>query len=169
MSNHVALGVNQNVRVLIDGSDSLALFQSPSPSPQQQQQSSTVNQKPINHHVHHRKKFTLHQESNKANVCHFYTSMECLEDVSVSIETGTMTSDESKTQSNIYAANSCDNQVKKFVFERGQKVVEERAYQFGLNDGTPISVVANQLGHLFVLTDLPRRLLVIDQRECSPQ
>jgi len=163
----VALGVNQNVRVLIDGSDSLALFQAP-PATLSSQQPPAVHHKSNHHHSHHRKKFSLHPESNKATVCHFHTSMECLEDVSVSIETSTIV-DESKTQSNIYAVDSCDNQVKKFVFERGHKIVEESKYQFRPADGTPVSAVANQLGHLFVLTDMPRRLLVIDQRECSAQ
>jgi hypothetical protein len=99
--------------------------------------------------------------------------MSCLEDVSVSVETPSNVLEEeeestssSSTRSNIYVTDSCANEVRKFVFERGHKIVDESAYQFSHADGLPISAVANPLGHLFVLTDLPRRLLVIDQREC---
>lgn len=179
-SNHVALGVNQNVRVLMDGLDSLALWQVPSPTDNQQHQpslsSSSVHhvKSSSSHHSHHRKKFTLHPEGNKATLCHFYTRMSCLEDVSVSVETPSNVLDEddstssssAATRSNIYVTDSCANEVRKFVFERGHKIVDESAYQFSHADGMPISAVANPLGHLFVLTDMPRRLLVIDQREC---
>lgn len=169
VSSHVAIAVNQNVRVLMDGSDSLAVFQ-------------PIQQPPLDHHskIHHhnhqqnhRKKFSLRPESNKASVCHFYTNMECLEDVSVAIEsteTSENTSEQTTTEtsSSIFTADSCSGEIRKFVFERGHKVSESARFQLDASagDGTPISVVANQLGHVFVLTDLPRRLIVLDQREC---
>lgn len=165
VSNHVALAVNQNVRVLMDGSDSLALFQQPIGG---SQASSTpaANIHRVNSNHHHqdnsRRKFTLRPESNRASVCHFYTSMECLEDVNVAVDDD---EDKNERASSIYAADSCLGQVKRFGYEHGRKIVELASLQ--IDDGTPVSVVANPLGHVFVLTDLPRRLLVVDSRECS--
>ncbi|CAF0959497.1 unnamed protein product [Brachionus calyciflorus] len=138
VSNHRGLAINQNVRVLMDGSDSLALF-NPSLS------SSNSNNK----------KYSLSAEKNRVTVCHFYKNMECLEDVHVAIE--------SKSKSFIYTADSCNNEIKQFLYIKDEKI--SLVNRFAIS-GRPISVVTNQLGYIFVLTDLPRKIYILDPREC---
>lgn len=138
VSNHRRLSLNQNVRVFMDGSDGLALF-NPSLS------------NPITNH----KKYSLFGERNRVNVCHFYTNMNCLEDVHVAAQ--------SRTTSNIYTADSCNNEIKQFLFSNGEKI--DLVNRFSI-DGRPISVVTNQLDYIFVLTERPRKIFILDPREC---
>lgn len=138
VSNHRRISLNQNVRVFMDGSDGLALF-NPSLS------------NPITSH----KKYSLFGERNRVNVCHFYTNMDCLEDVHVTAQ--------SRTTSNIYTADSCNNEIKQFLFNNGEKV--DLVNRYSVN-GRPISVVTNQLDYIFVLTERPRKIHILDPREC---
>lgn len=174
VSNHHAMAVNQNVRVLIDGLDTLALF-NPQTTVTHQSSSSTVDSNhnrtsttnqnselssssssPSIFNIKHRKKYSLVPENNKVTVCHFYSNMNCLEDVSLQFE--------SRSKSFIYVADSCENDIKRFLFKKNEKIVLEENFKF--TNGIPVSMVSNQLGYLFVLTDLPRKITIINQREC---
>ncbi|RNA09637.1 hypothetical protein BpHYR1_035420 [Brachionus plicatilis] len=138
VSNHRRLSLNQNVRVFMDGSDGLALF---NPS--------------LSNTITSHKKYSLFGERNRVNVCHFYTDMDCLEDVHVAAQ--------SRTTSNIYTADSCSNEVKQFLFNNGEKI--DLVNRYSIN-GRPISVVTNQLDYIFVLTERPRKIYILDPREC---
>ena len=73
---------------------------------------------------------------------------------------------ESRAKSSIFVVDSCANEVKEFGYRRDERITLSHTY--GIENGMPISVVANQMGILFVLTDLPRRIYIIDQRgECN--
>lgn len=162
VSNHHALAVNQNVRVLIDGLDSLALFNptinaNPSTNTNQNPSNSILTSTVPISKSSHRKKFNLVPENNRVNVCHFYKSMNCLEDVHVTYE--------SKTKSYIYAVDSCSNEVKQFLYSKDERITLSNRFTF--RNGKPISVTTSPLGYIFVLTDLPRKIYILDPKECD--
>lgn len=155
VSNHRALAVNQNVRVLLDGMDSLALFNPPLPFSHLTSSTASIpNMKNA-----HRKKYSMVPENNRINVCHFYKNMNCLEDVHVAADSTT------KTKSNIFTVDSCNSEIKQFLYSKDEKIT--LINRFLIKNGRPISVITNQLGYIFVLTDLPRKIYILDPRECN--
>jgi hypothetical protein len=144
VSPHRAISINSNLRVVMDGSDGLALFENP------------VNLVPSRSFTS-RRKFTLLHKNNKINVCHFFESMGCLEDLHVYSET--------KTISSLFAVNNCNQEILQFTHNKEhQKLQLSRKYQ--ISNGKPISAKKNSFGHLFILTDMPRKILILDTREC---
>lgn len=139
-SPYHALAVNQNVRVLLDGMDGVALFN------------------PHNHVKSlFKKKFQISHENNNINVCHFYSDVNCLEDVHVSAE--------SHSKSNVFVADSCSNEIKQFTFSKDERI--KLSAQFSVPNGRPISMVTLPVGYIIVLTDSPRKLYVLNPRECN--
>ena len=162
VSSHRALAVGQNVGVLMDGSDGLALFNSPN--------SSSFSGNPLLTGGGRKSAVSESSRVNpKVNVCHFYSSPGCLEDVKVVAE--------SRSKSSVLVADSCANDIKEFSYEKGGESNRSGTQQqqprisltrrFGIESGVPISVVSNQLGVLFVLTDLPQKIYILDQKKCD--
>lgn len=143
VSSHHALAVNQNVRVTLDGQDAISLF--------------NPNNVVQNEKFDIKKKYSLIPENNRVNVCHFYKKINCLNDIHVLAE--------SKSKSFIYLVDSCDSNLLEFVYNKDEKINITR--RIHLPVGTPISVTANQFGYLFALTDSPRKIYMIDIKECN--
>jgi hypothetical protein len=144
VSPHRAISINSNIKVVMDGSDGLALFDNP------------VNLVPSRGFTS-RRKFNLLHKNNKINVCHIYENMGCLEDLHVYSET--------KTISSIFTVNNCNQEIVQFTHNKEHhKLQLSRKYQILI--GKPISAKKNSFGHLFILTDFPRKILILDTREC---
>jgi hypothetical protein len=143
VSSHHALAVNQNVRVTLDGLDAISLF--------------NPNNMVPNEKFDIKKKYSLIPENNRVNMCHFYKKISCLNDLHVLAE--------SKSKSYIYLIDSCDANLLEFVYNKDEKINMTRRIHIPL--GMPISVTANQFGNLFVLTDSPRKIFMIDMKECN--
>jgi hypothetical protein len=98
--------------------------------------------------------------------------MSCLEDVKVSTN---VNNNESKHQqhksASIYAVDSCTNEILHFHYQRDERIRLKSRIQVGQRVGGgsyAISVApAAQNGLLFVLTDVPRKILILNTRECK--
>jgi hypothetical protein len=143
VSSHHALAVNQNVRVTLDGLDAISLF--------------NPNNMIQNEKFDIKKKYSLIPENNRVNLCHFYKKLNCLNDIHVLAE--------SKSKSFIYLVDTCDSNLLEFVYNKDEKINMTRRIHLPL--GMPISVTANQFGYLFALTDSPRKIFMIDMKECN--
>ena len=93
---------------------------------------------------------------DKTTVCHFFTSKSCLEDVHVVKE--------SAEKSHIYVADSCDGDIKVFLFARDERMQLVRRVR--VPAGKPVSMLAMpESPHmLLVLTHSPRKIYVFDVR-----
>ena len=129
-SPHHALAVNEQVRVLLDGMDSVGLFDAPN------------------------------LKGSKNNVCHFYTNKNCLEDLHVP-SSGFAQSD----KTSIFVADSCDKDVKQFVFAKEERMQLIKRYK--IPAGKPVSMVTMPSEHLLVLTHSPRKVYVFDMKTCK--
>ena len=145
-SPHHALAVSENARVLLDGMDSVGLFDT---------QSFVKTAFGVQNKKYH---LVPQDESNKINVCHFYTNKNCLEDVHVAPAGGDKTY--------IYVADSCDHEVKKFLFAKDERMQLVKKYR--MPAGRPVSMVTMATGHMLVLTHSPRRIYIMDNaRTCN--
>lgn len=167
VSAHNALAVNENVRVFLDGSSGIGLFNSPQSShaklnSNHHQNGAAAGHSGNHHHqqaqqsVTNRRKFSLIPESNQVNVCHFYESMECLEDVELVSE--------GKSKSLIYAADSCNNEILQFHYSANDRIQFNSKIEM---PGSPISITHNPFGYLFVLANSPRKIYILDAKQCS--
>lgn len=93
---------------------------------------------------------------NNVKACHFYMNMLCIEDVEVHADR--------ESKSSIYVTDSCDGDIKKFVFKQNERIVQEEVFKIG--SGLPVSAVRNELNHLIVLTNYPSRINVFDLNKC---
>lgn len=178
VSSHRALAVNQNARVMLDGSDSLALFNPPT-SVSKRSSLDQQQQTPLTSAAAAASKNRKRGIKARLNVCHVYQSIGCLEDVKLVAH--------SSTRSSIFLVDSCENEVKEFDYRREESSSSSSSTiknndtsnstinpptvswlkRLRIENGIPISVVGNELGYLFVLTDLPRKILVLNQKECG--
>ena len=192
-SPHHALAVSENARVLLDGMDSVGLFETP-----HQRESSAQKSN---------RKYNLMNQGNnqeqessaggaaasssspitKTNVCHFYTNRNCLEDIhleqSIHSNNSSSNNEASSHKTNIFVADSCDNDVKVFAFARDERM--QLLKRFRIPSGKPVSMVtlsssttsssssssssspSTNTEHLLVLTHSPRKIYVFDMKSCK--
>ncbi len=176
VSNHRALAVNQHVRVMMDGSDALGIFPTSSSATQLADRFRKKYTRSLTSSSNTLNTYNLNNinsnNNNQTSVCHFHRSMSCLEDVKVSTN---VNNNESKHQqhksASIYAVDSCTNEILHFHYQRDERIRLKSRIQVGQRVGGgsyAISVApAAQNGLLFVLTDVPRKILILNTRECK--
>lgn len=130
-----AMAVDDNIHVFVDGLDSVAMF---NPTP-----------------IGTKNKISTNPETTRVNICHFFSNMNCIEDIDVYTEAG--------YKSSIYVVDSCDNEVKQFYYTKDKKILLTK--RFKINSGSPISATRNSFGYLFVLTNAPAQIHVLDLKE----
>lgn len=89
------------------------------------------------------------------NTCHFYKNMMCIE--SVYVYSNVL---EEPFSASIFVADSCDKDVKHFLFNRKERISLKQIFKFDL--GSPVSTVRNSLNHLVALTNYPSHLSVVN-------
>jgi hypothetical protein len=163
-SPHHALAVNENARVLLDGMDSVGLFDTAHASLK-----GGLN-----------KKYNLMNSNNnqedtqtgangspitKTNICHFYTNKNCLEDIHLQNKSET-TNVNGKTH--IFIADSCDNDVKMFLFAKDERMQLLKRFRVPLGKPVSMATLSSTISeHLLVLTHSPRKIYVFDMKSCK--
>jgi hypothetical protein len=184
-SPHHALAVNENARVLLDGMDSVGLFETtPQHRELHSQKNSGLNRKyNLMNQEESAAAAAASQSSSpitKTNVCHFYTNRNCLEDIHLeqSIHSNSNSSSGNNNEANsyktnIFVADSCDSDIKVFAFARDERM--QLLKRFRIPSGKPVSMVtlstssssSTNTEHLLVLTHSPRKIYVFDMKSCK--
>jgi hypothetical protein len=136
ISAHRSISVNRNANVFVDDSSAVGFFNDMTKSDQQPDG----------------------PKSSVANVCHFYLSKDCVEDVH-------SYSDHSKQKTFIYIVNSCTRDVLQYEYHHAHKNLT--LVHTMKTEGIPISVVRNDNGFVYVLTSAPYRIDVFKPSECK--
>jgi len=179
-SPHHALAVNENARVLLDGMDSVGLFETP-----QQRDSlkigglnrkynlmSSSSSGGSNNNQEESQTGSTGSPTMKTNVCHFYTNKNCLEDIHLQNKSETTNGGDGSVnvKTHIFIADSCDNDVKIFSFAKDERMQLLQRYRIPL--GKPVSMAtltspSTSSEHLLVLTHSPRKIYVFDMKACK--
>jgi hypothetical protein len=85
-------------------------------------------------------------------VCRFYNKMTCLKDVSIAKANNS-------PQSSIYALDTCNREVKEYIYKRGEKIKLINNYKIDTDE--LVSVKVNSYGYMFALTNKPAQLHLI--------
>jgi hypothetical protein len=96
----------------------------------------------------------LFDENN--NTCHFYQNKMCIEDIDVYFD--------KNNKSFIYITNSCTKSIKRFVYENDKKIRIDT--DFRINSGLPVNSIINSFNQMFVLTNNPSRIYIMDLKKC---
>jgi hypothetical protein len=142
ISAHKSISINQNARVIMDGNSAVALL-----NPNFNLMLSTSLNK---------KKYSIIPDNNKVSVCHFFKSVDCLEDVEVITKT--------KTKSSIFVADSCDKDIKVFNYSKDEKI--KLINKISLMD-EPNSIVINSNDYLFEFSARKSKINILDLKECN--
>jgi len=89
---------------------------------------------------------------NDGETCHFYSNLNCIEDIDVQTE--------NNTTSSIYVVDSCEKNVKQFVYSKNQKIVLKKV--FSILEGVPVSSIKSEQNTLIVLTRKPSQLIIFN-------
>jgi len=96
----------------------------------------------------------LFDENN--NTCHFYQNKMCIEDIDVYFD--------KNNKSFIYITNSCTKSIKRFVYENDKKIRIDT--DFRINSGLPVNSIINSFNQMFVLTNNPSRINILNLDQC---
>ena len=100
--------------------------------------------------------FSVNEEGNQMNLCHFDKHMNCIEDVDVL--------DVENSGSLIYVTDGCTNEIKEFFYSNDKKLMLKNKYP--VLDGVPISSARSPSGFMAVLTHSPSKIDILDMGRC---
>lgn len=85
--------------------------------------------------------------------CHFYSNMMCIEDIDVYNE-------KNSSKSSIYVVDSCEKNVKQFIFSQDEKILLKNVYNISTNEKI---LSATRISHniLIVFTKYPTKITLL--------
>ena len=98
----------------------------------------------------------LFDTNNNNNTCHFYQNKMCIEDIDVYFD--------KNNKSFIYITNSCTKSIKRLVYENDKKIRIDT--DFRINSGLPVNSIINSFNQMFVLTNNPSKINILNLDRC---
>lgn len=92
-----------------------------------------------------------------SQACHFYKSLMCIEDLRVMSE--------SSNVSSIFVVDSCERDIKQFIYTPNKRLYLENKFTIGQNFSL-VSMVKNGFNYLIVLANYPSKINILDLNRC---